>query len=133
MTYWTASAKGPVTRSLVASTACRTPGHRAVAAKVMAIVPLALAFGIATGSPSWAQQPDNAPAATAPAKPKPAKKAAKPKPDEQQAAPAAAEAPPAPMQQAQPAPGSQHMSKKVMDENRFAGTRNSFISLLTGS
>src|ERR1700677_725125 len=107
MTYWTASAKGPVTRSLVASTACRTPGHRALAATFMAIVPLASAFGSATGSPSWAQQPDNAPAATAPAKPKPAKKAAKPKPEEQQAAPAApAEAPPAQAQQTQPAPGT---------------------------
>jgi invasion protein IalB len=103
MTYWTASAKGPVTRSLVASSAC----HRAAAAKVMAIVPLALAFGIATGSPSWAQQPDNAPAAAAPAKPKPPKKAAKPKTEEQQAAPAApAEAPPVQAQQAQPAPGT---------------------------
>jgi invasion protein IalB len=108
MTYWIASAKGPVSRPLVASTACRMPCRHAVAAKVMAIVPLALAFGIATGSPTWAQQSDNnAPAATAPAKPKPAKKAAKPKAEEQQAAPAApAEAPPAQAQQAQPAPGT---------------------------
>jgi invasion protein IalB len=107
MTYWTASAKGPVTRSLVASTACRTPGHRAVAAKVMAIVPLALAFGIAAGSPTWAQQSDNnAPAATTPAKPKPPKKAAKPKTEEQAAPAAPTEAPPAQAQQAQPAPGT---------------------------
>jgi invasion protein IalB len=72
----------------------------------MAVVPLALAFGIFAGSPSWAQD-NSAPAATAPAKPKPAKKAAKPKADEQQAAPAApTEAPPAQAQQIQPAPGT---------------------------
>jgi invasion protein IalB len=83
------------------------PFHRAVAAKVVAIVPLALAFGIAAGSPTWAQQSDNnAPAATTPAKPKPPKKAAKPKTEEQAAPAAPTEAPPAQAQQAQPAPGT---------------------------
>jgi invasion protein IalB len=106
MTYWTASANGPVSRPLVASMTCRMPSHRAIAAKAMAVVPLALAFGIFAGSPSWAQD-NSAPAATAPAKPKPPKKTAKPKADEQQAAPAApAEAPPAQAQQIQPAPGT---------------------------
>jgi invasion protein IalB len=107
MTYWTASAKGPVSRPLVASMTCRMPFHRAVAAKVVAIVPLALAFGIAAGAPTWAQQSDNnAPAATTPAKPKPPKKAAKPKTEEQAAPAAPTEAPPAQAQQAQPAPGT---------------------------
>ena len=75
MTYWTAPARGPVSRPLVAGTTRR----RAGTAKVMAILPLALAFGVAAASPVWAQT-DTAPT-TAPAKPKPAKKAAKPKPE----------------------------------------------------
>ena len=77
----------------------------------MAILPLALAFGIAAAYPAWAQQPENAPAATTPpAKPKPPKKAAKPaKPETetQQTAPAPAE-PQGQAQQGQPGqPGQQ--------------------------
>ena len=77
----------------------------------MAILPLALAFGVAAGYPAWAQQPENAPAATTPpAKPKPPKKAAKPgKPETetQQTAPAPAE-PQGQAQQGQPGqPGQQ--------------------------
>ena len=108
MTYWTASAMGPVSRPPVASVTCRMPCRRTVAAKIVAIVPLALAFGIAAGSPSLAQD-NNAPAATAPVKPKPAKKTekhTKPASEAQQAAPAPAEAPAAQAQQAQPAPGA---------------------------
>lgn len=104
MTYWTAPARGPVSRPLVAGMTCR--GARAT--KVMTILPLALAFGIATGYPAWAQQSENAPAATTPAaKPKP-KKATKAKPgsETQQTAPAPAE-PPAQAQQEQAAPGAQ--------------------------
>jgi len=103
MTYWTASARRPVSRPLVASTTCRG----ALATKVMAIVPLVLAFGIAAAYPAWAQQSENnTPAANAPAKPKPSRKAAKPKPgsEVQQTAPAPAEPPPAQAQQGQPAP-----------------------------
>jgi len=116
MTYWTAPARRPVSRPLVAGMTCR----RAVATKVMAIVPLGLAFGIAASSPAWAQQSDNPPAANPPAanapaanapaaKPKPPKKAAKPKPgsEAQQSPPAPAEPPPAQTQQGQPAPGAQ--------------------------
>jgi invasion protein IalB len=101
MTYWNASARGPVSRPLVAGTTRR----RAGTAKVMAILPLALAFGVAATSPVWAQT-DTAPAA-APAKPRPAKKPAHPKPEAetQQAPPAAAE-PPAQAQQAPAAPGA---------------------------
>jgi invasion protein IalB len=100
MTYWTAPARGPVSRPLVA----RTTRRHAGTAKVMAILPLALAFGIAATSPVWAQT-DTAPAA-APAKPKPAKKPAHPKSETetQQAPPAAAE-PPAQAQQV-PAPAA---------------------------
>jgi len=77
----------------------------------MAILPLALAFGVAAAYPAWAQQPENAPAATTPpAKPKPPKKAAKPaKPETetQQTAPAPAE-PQGQAQQGQPGqPGQQ--------------------------
>jgi invasion protein IalB len=96
MTYWTAPASGPVSRPPVANTTRR----RAGTAKVMAILPLALAFGFAAASPVWAQT-DTAPSA-APAKPKPARKP-KPKPETetQQAPPAAPE--PAQAQQ-MPAP-----------------------------
>jgi invasion protein IalB len=99
MTYWNAPARGPVSRPLVAGTTRR----RAGTAKVMAILPLALAFGVAAASPVWAQT-DAAPAA-APAKPKPAKKPTHPKSETetQQAPPAAAE-PPAQAQQTTPAP-----------------------------
>jgi invasion protein IalB len=106
MTYWTAPARRPVTRPFAAGKTCR----RARAQKVIAIVPLALAFGIAAGLPAWAQQSENAPAATAPAaKPKPPKKAAKPaKPasEAQQTTPAPSEPPPAQAQQGQSAPGA---------------------------
>jgi invasion protein IalB len=104
MTYWTAPARRLVSRALVASMTCR----RALAPKAIAVVPLAL--GLAAGYPAWAQQSDNnAPAASAPAKPKPAKKAAKPKAgsEAQQTTPAPAEAPPAQAQQGQPATGAQ--------------------------
>jgi invasion protein IalB len=96
MTYWNASARRPVSRALVAGMTYR----RAVAAKVMAIVPLALALGLAASSPTWAQQSENPPAA----KPKPAHKAAKPAkpaPEAQQTAPAPAEPPAAQAQQGQ--------------------------------
>ena len=101
MTYWTAPARGPVSRPLVAGTTRR----RAGTAKVMAILPLALAFGVAATSPVWAQT-DTAPT-TAPAKPKPARKAAKPKPETetQHAPPAAAE--PVQAQQTPAAPAGQ--------------------------
>ena len=56
MTYWTAPARGPVSRPLVAGTTRR----RAGTVKVMAILPLALAFGVAATSPVWAQT-DTAP------------------------------------------------------------------------
>jgi invasion protein IalB len=105
MTYWTAPARGPVSRPLVAGMTCRTVR----ATKVMAILPLALAFGIAAAYPAWAQQSENAPAATTPAtKPKP-KRAAKPKPgsEAQQTAPAPAEPPPGQAQQGQAVPGAQ--------------------------
>jgi len=100
MTYWTAPAPGPVSRPLVAGMTGRTARVK----KVMAILPLALAFGIATAYPAWAQQSENAPAAT---KPKP-KKAAKPKTgsEAQQTAPAPAE-PPGQAPQGQAAPGAQ--------------------------
>jgi len=106
MTYWTAPAQRLVSRALVAGMTRRS----ALATKVMAVVPLALAFGIAAAHPAWAQQSESAPAANAPAaKPKPAKKAAKPKPasEAQQSAPAPAEPPPAQAQPGQPAPGAQ--------------------------
>jgi invasion protein IalB len=101
MTYWTAPARGPVSRPLVASTTRR----RAGTTKVIAILPLVLAFGVAATSPVWAQT-DTAPAA-APAKPKPPKKPAHPKSETetQQAPPAAAE-PPAQAQQTAPAPAA---------------------------
>lgn len=70
----------------------------------MAILPLALAFGIAAAYPAWAQQSE--PAATT-AKPKPAKRATKTKPgSEAQTAPAPAE-PPGQAQQGQAVPGAQ--------------------------
>jgi invasion protein IalB len=105
MTYWTAPARRPVSRLPVAGMTCRS----ARATKVMAILPLAVAFAIAAGYPAWAQQSENTPAATTPAvKPKP-KKTTKPKPgsEAQQTAPAPAEPPPAQSQPGQPAPGAQ--------------------------
>jgi invasion protein IalB len=99
MTYWTAPARGPVSRPLAAGMTYRS----ARATKVMAILSLALVFGIATGYPASAQQSENAPAT----KPKP-KKASKPKPgsEAQQTAPAPAE-PPGQAQQGQMVPGGQ--------------------------
>lgn len=98
MTYWTAPARGPVSRPLVANTTRR----RAGTAKVMAILPLVLAFAVAGTASGWAQT-DTAPAA-APAKPKPKKP--HPKPEAESPPPAAAE--PAQAQQTAPAaPGGQ--------------------------
>jgi invasion protein IalB len=100
MTYWTAPARGPVSRPFAAGVTCRG----ALATKVLAILPFALAFGIAVGDPAWAQQSEN-PAATAPAKPK-ARRSSKPKSgsEAQQTAPEHA---PAQAQQGAPAPGAQ--------------------------
>jgi invasion protein IalB len=97
MTYWTAPATGPVSRPLVA----KLPRRRSGAARVMAILPLVVALGVAAAPPVWAQSDTPA----APAKPKP-KKPAKPKDETQQAPPAAAE-PAAQAQQAPAAPGAQ--------------------------
>jgi invasion protein IalB len=106
MTYWTAPARGPVSRRLVAGTTCRS----ARATKVMAILSLALVFGIAAGYPAWAQQSETAPAT----KPKP-KKASKPKPgsEAQQTTPAPAEPPRTQAQQGQPGQQGQNGNGQV--------------------
>ena len=105
MTYWTAPAPRLVSRLLVATMTCR----RALATKVMTVVPLALALSIAAGSPVFAQT-ENPPAAAEGAKPKPAKKPAKPAkpaPEAQQTTPPPAEPAPGQAQQGQAVPGNQ--------------------------
>jgi invasion protein IalB len=108
MTYWTASAPARLASWMLAAitwTLART------SAKILAqAAPLAVALAVAFGSLAIAQQPENAPAAEAPAaKAKPARK---PKPSK--SAPEAQQpAPPAGAQPAQAAPPGQQAQQSV--------------------